>query len=99
MDDGEFVLEASENLPVDMDAVLQPVKDGDESMAIDEEGRPRFAPSRDTVRSRLSTPSRNLGLTFIIGPCDPSRDPQDPRSTSPYDASETSLELNLPPNC
>ncbi|CAH0026416.1 hypothetical protein V2G26_000601 [Clonostachys chloroleuca] len=43
--DEEFVLDTAESLPVDADTVLAPVTV--ESMAIDEEGRPRFAPSRD----------------------------------------------------
>lgn len=46
--DEEFVLDTAESLPVDADTVLAPVTV--ESMAIDEEGRPRFAPSRDIVR-------------------------------------------------
>lgn len=65
MGDDEFVLEASETVPVDMDAVLQPVKDSEDTMAIDEEGRPRFAPSRDIVRAfRNSFHSSTSILTF-----------------------------------
>lgn len=50
----EFVLDQSDDQPVDMDAVLQPMKDNEDAMAIDEEGRPRFAPSRDIVRFGLT---------------------------------------------
>ncbi|KAL6868930.1 pre-rRNA-processing protein pno1 [Amphichorda felina] len=45
--EAEFVLGQSDEQPVDMDAVLQPVKENEDAMAIDEEGRPQFAPSRD----------------------------------------------------
>lgn len=48
--EAEFVLGQSDEQPVDMDAVLQPVKENEDAMAIDEEGRPQFAPSRDIVR-------------------------------------------------
>jgi hypothetical protein len=49
-DDQDFVLEVTEDMPVDMDAVLPQIKDDENAMAIDEEGRPRFAPATDTVR-------------------------------------------------
>ncbi len=47
--DAEFILGEENEPPVDMDTVLQPVKDTDEAMTIDEEGRPQFAPSRNIV--------------------------------------------------
>ena len=45
--DEEFLLDAPDALPTDAD-VLVPVEESNENgMAIDEEGRPRFAPARD----------------------------------------------------
>jgi hypothetical protein len=47
--DEEFLLDAPDALPTDAD-VLVPVEESNENgMAIDEEGRPRFAPARDIV--------------------------------------------------
>jgi RNA-binding protein PNO1 len=52
--DDDFLLDVSESMPVDSE-VLIPLDQGREAevvdeMAIDEEGRPRFAPSKDIVR-------------------------------------------------
>lgn len=47
--DEDFLLDAPDALPADSDAFF-PEGDEDDSMAIDEEGRPRFAPARDIVR-------------------------------------------------
>jgi RNA-binding protein PNO1 len=48
--DDEFLLDAPDALPTDAN-VLVPVEESNENgMAIDEEGRPRFAPARDIVR-------------------------------------------------
>lgn len=45
--DEEFLLDAPDALPTDVN-VLVPVEESNENgMAIDEEGRPRFAPARD----------------------------------------------------
>lgn len=44
--DEEFLLDAPDALPADANAVV-PVEDNEDGMAIDEEGRPRFAPARD----------------------------------------------------
>ncbi|KAG9253508.1 uncharacterized protein F5Z01DRAFT_657382 [Emericellopsis atlantica] len=41
----EFTLETTDN--IDPDTILAPVKDNDDSMMVDEEGRPRFAAARD----------------------------------------------------
>ena len=48
--DEEFLLDAPDSLPTDANAVVPVEQDSDE-MAIDEEGRPRFAPAQDIVRS------------------------------------------------
>lgn len=50
-DNEEFLLEAGGDESIDVDAVLPQVKNSEDSMAIDEEGRPKFAPARDIVRS------------------------------------------------
>lgn len=49
-------------MPVDADAAPTADEQEDDSMAIDEEGRPRFAPSRDIVRMPIT---RYSG--FIMG--------------------------------
>lgn len=47
----EFLLGGGgDDEPIDVDAVLPQVKNSEDSMAIDEEGRPRFAPAKDIVR-------------------------------------------------
>lgn len=59
--DEEFLLDAPDALPIDAD-VLVPVEESNENgMAIDEEGRPRFAPARDIVR---------LPRVIILSVCD-----------------------------
>lgn len=59
--DEEFLLDAPDALPTDAD-VLVPVQESNEDgMAIDEEGRPRFAPARDIVR---------LPYAIILSVCD-----------------------------
>lgn len=46
----EFILDASEAVTGEGEFMAPQDHDGDESMAIDEEGRPRFAPAKDIVR-------------------------------------------------
>ncbi|KAJ3519467.1 hypothetical protein NM208_g14116 [Fusarium decemcellulare] len=48
--DEEFLLDAPDPLPADSNAVVPVEEDNEDGMAIDEEGRPRFAPARDIVR-------------------------------------------------
>ncbi|KAK7416101.1 pre-rRNA-processing protein pno1 [Neonectria punicea] len=45
--DEEFLLDAPDALPTDPSAVVVAEQDSDDGMAIDEEGRPRFAPAKD----------------------------------------------------
>lgn len=54
--DEELLLDAPEVAPSDLN-ILQPVPNGaeDTEMAVDEEGRPRFAPGKDTVRTGISS--------------------------------------------
>lgn len=59
----DFLLEAGEDEPIDMDAVLPQVKNSEDSMAIDEEGRPKFAPAKDTVWIWLIFSFHDLTLT------------------------------------
>ena len=49
--DDDLILDAPEITAID---VLVPIVDGDSAMHIDEEGRPRFAPAKNTVRSDTS---------------------------------------------
>ena len=51
--DEEFTLETTDN--IDPDTILAPVKDNNDSMMVDEEGRPRFAAARDIVRQSYSS--------------------------------------------
>ncbi|KAF4123328.1 RNA-binding protein PNO1 [Geosmithia morbida] len=46
-DQTDFVLGSTNMDASEMDAVLEPVKDTNEDMKMDEEGRPQFAPARD----------------------------------------------------
>lgn len=52
----EFILDASEAVTGEGEFVSPQDPDEDESMAIDEEGRPRFAPVRDIVRCHMKDP-------------------------------------------
>lgn len=63
--DEDFLLDAPDALPGDAEAFAPQDEGEDESMAIDEEGRPRFAPARDIVSSRhiLSEPRVGRPLT------------------------------------
>ena len=45
-----FLLGDGADEPIDADVVLPQVKNTGDAMAIDEEGRPKFAPARDIVR-------------------------------------------------
>ena len=46
----EFLLDAPDAAGVDSDPFIPEELDGDESMVVDEEGRPKFAPAKDIVR-------------------------------------------------
>lgn len=48
-EDDEFLLDAP-GLPSEPEFIGPQDESGEEGMAIDEEGRPRFAPARDIVR-------------------------------------------------
>lgn len=54
--DEEFLLDAPDVLPTDPSAVVVVEQDSDDGMAIDEEGRPRFAPAKDFVRAYPKSP-------------------------------------------
>lgn len=45
----DFLLDAQDDILGDESAFTPESENGDEAMAIDEEGRPRFAPSKDIV--------------------------------------------------
>jgi RNA-binding protein PNO1 len=47
--DGEFILEATSSLPADSEMIVSQQPEDEESMMIDEEGRPKFAPAKDIV--------------------------------------------------
>lgn len=51
----EFLLQEVDMIPSDLDFISPVEEDGGESMAIDEEGRPRFAPAKDTVSTTMPT--------------------------------------------
>lgn len=48
--DQEFLLDAADVASADAEVMVPEAQDEGDSMAIDEEGRPRFAPSKDIVR-------------------------------------------------
>jgi RNA-binding protein PNO1 len=48
--DQEFLLDAADVASADAEVMVPEAQDEGDNMAIDEEGRPRFAPSRDIVR-------------------------------------------------
>lgn len=48
--DHEFLLDAADVASADAEVIVPEAQDESDSMAIDEEGRPRFAPSKDIVR-------------------------------------------------
>lgn len=45
--DDEFILEATSSLPADSEMIVSQQPEDEESMMIDEEGRPKFAPAKD----------------------------------------------------
>lgn len=94
--DEEFLLDAPDTLPTDANAVI-PVEQGSDDMAIDEEGRPRFAPAQDIVRiyKHVYKCMRNTS-NFDVGPYFQSRDPKDSYPASPNDTFEAILALYLP---
>jgi RNA-binding protein PNO1 len=51
-DNQEFLLDAPDAASADAEVMIPEAQDEDDSMAIDEEGRPRFAPSKDLVRRK-----------------------------------------------
>lgn len=61
--DEELQLAIGESINVDPDTILQPVKEDNDTMMMDEEGRPQFKPSRDIVRALLSVKS---GMPVLI---------------------------------
>lgn len=97
--DEEFLLDAPDTLPEDGSAFAV-VEEGssDDGMAIDEEGRPRFAPAKDIVRS-CQMDWETTVLTLIAGPGYPSRDSQDPYPPSPNDTAEEVVADHLPSPC
>lgn len=48
--DQEFLLDAADVASADAEMMVPEAQDEGDNMAIDEEGRPRFAPSKDIVR-------------------------------------------------
>lgn len=48
--DQEFLLDAADVASADAEVMVPEAQDEGDNMAIDEEGRPRFAPSKDIVR-------------------------------------------------
>jgi hypothetical protein len=59
----DFVMDtsAADEPPIDMDTILQPVKDSEAEMDIDVDGRPRFAPARDIVCQ-----AHAIGVAFML---------------------------------
>lgn len=47
--DQEFLLDAADAASAEAEVMVPEAVDAENSMAIDEEGRPRFAPSKDIV--------------------------------------------------
>lgn len=47
--DQEFLLDAADAAAAEAEVMVPEAADAENSMAIDEEGRPRFAPSKDIV--------------------------------------------------
>ncbi|UNI15253.1 pre-rRNA-processing protein pno1 [Purpureocillium takamizusanense] len=62
--DDEFLLDAQDAIPTEAPSAAPQDPDGDDAMAIDEEGRPRFAPARDIVR-----PASPAFLFIFRGAC------------------------------
>lgn len=51
--DDEFLLDAPEVTSAELDTILPPAGDDSNEVHIDEEGRPRFAPAKNIVRSTI----------------------------------------------
>lgn len=84
--DEEFLLDAPNTLPIDANEVV-PIEQGSDDMAIDEEGRPRFAPAKDIVRFFSFTFKGRSRTNKHIGPSDKSRHSKNPYSSPPNDTS------------
>lgn len=50
----EYLLDTSDAVTGEGDFMIPQEPDSDNAMAIDEEGRPRFAPAKDVVRRELT---------------------------------------------
>jgi hypothetical protein len=83
-----------------MDGEPAPLADEpeDDSMAIDEEGRPRFAPSRDIVRIflHIGVFTGRFCADKYLGSRDKSRNSKNPSSATQNDAVETSVAIHIP---
>lgn len=56
----EFILDASDAVTGEGEFMTPQDPEGDEPMAIDEEGRPRFAPAKDIVCAAVRCDERKL---------------------------------------
>lgn len=74
--DEELLLDAPEAVPSDPNTFQPPSFSSaeDAEMVVDEEGRPRFAPGKDTVSSTPRVRSRTVTTTNLLFP-PPSRKP------------------------
>jgi RNA-binding protein PNO1 len=61
--DEELLLDAPDAVPSDPNTFQPPSSSSEDAeMVVDEEGRPRFAPSKDTVRLRILSASRVFSI-------------------------------------
>jgi len=93
--DDEFLLDAPEALSSESNAVQS--AEGDTEMVIDEEGRPKFAPAKNTVRIPHSI--LKSGVLNSIGWTTSSRNQKSPYPSSPIISFEGSLAKTLPTTC
>jgi len=79
--DDELILDVQENDFADPNTGLPPVDVEDTEMAVDEEGRPKFAPGKDIVSLRCpaaTTPGLLADIRLVTGPSSPHGNKKNP---------------------
>lgn len=98
--DQEFLLDAADVASADAEVMVPEAQDEDDNMAIDEEGRPRFAPSKDIVRRNAAYWDIKGYFTDVyLGSYGQNRNTKSTHPTSSHDTIETIMAFYLPSHC
>lgn len=98
--DQEFLLDAADVASADAEVMVPEAQDEDDDMAIDEEGRPRFAPSKDIVRRNTAYWAiKSCVADVYLGSYGQNRNTKSTHPTSSHDTVETIMAFYLPSHC